>query len=125
MGGALQEPPCIDSLAIIGLDETVYDILDTEPPSADPPPCTQPPCFPSPPEVFTEDDLIGKRASIVYEDCLKQLVTFLMLPVQKCPHRCNFSHVECQSLPPFEVSIKSRGTASIMEWVSNCKHTTL
>lgn len=27
--------------------------------------------------------------------------------------------------PPFKVSVSPRGTASIMEWVSNCNHTTL
>ncbi|XP_051742272.1 forkhead box protein K2 isoform X2 [Ctenopharyngodon idella] len=107
-GGALHAPPCTDSLPKIRLDETID--IDIEPPS------TQPPVFPSPPEVFTEDDLTGKHASISYEECLKQLATFLMLPVQKCPYRCTVSHVECQCRPPFEVSITSRGTASIMQW---------
>lgn len=115
-GGALHDaPPCTDSLPNIGLDETVD--IDIELPS------TQPPVFPSPPEVFTEDDLTGKHASITYEECLKQLATFLRLPVQKCPYRCTVSHVECQCRPPFEVSITSRGTASIMQWVCKCNHT--
>ncbi|XP_048056873.1 forkhead box protein K2 isoform X1 [Megalobrama amblycephala] len=101
--------PCFYTrLPKIGLDETVD--IDIELPS------TQPPVFPSPPEVFTEDDLTGKHASITYEECLKQLATFLRLPVQKCPYRCTVSHVECQCRPPFEVSITSRGTASIMQW---------
>ncbi|CAM4332807.1 unnamed protein product [Leuciscus chuanchicus] len=94
----------------IGPDEIVYDVRDTEPPS------TPPPIFPSPPEIFTEDDLTGKRASIAYEDCLKQLASFLTLPVKRCPYRCDVSHVRCQCLPPFQVSITCRGTASIMEW---------
>ncbi|ROJ30558.1 hypothetical protein DPX16_1537 [Anabarilius grahami] len=108
-GGVLHDaPPCTDSLPKIGLDETVD--IEIEPPS------TQPPVFPSPPEVFTEDDLTGKHASISYEECLKQLATFLRLPVKKCPYRCTVSHVECQCRPPFEVSITSRGTASIIQW---------
>ncbi|XP_077058348.1 forkhead box protein K2 isoform X4 [Siphateles boraxobius] len=107
-GGALHET---------GLDEIVYDVRDTEPPS--PPPLI----FPSPPEIFTEDDLTGKRASIAYEDCLKQLASFLTLPVQRCPYRCDVSHVRCQRLPPFQVSITCRGTASIMEWTCPNGHT--
>ncbi|XDV12296.1 hypothetical protein PO909_001002, partial [Leuciscus waleckii] len=86
-------------------------------------PSTPPPIFPSPPEIFTEDDLTGKRASIAYEDCLKQLASFLTLPVKRCPYRCDVSHVRCQCLPPFQVSITCRGTASIMEWTCPNGHT--
>lgn len=73
--------------------------------------------FPDKLDVMTEDDLIGKRASIPCEDCLKQRATFLVILVQKCPYTCDISQVECQCRPPFEVSITHRGTASIMEGV--------
>lgn len=116
LGGALQAPPCLDNLLVIDASETVHDIPDVEPPSVALPPLQQPD-FPGTLEVMTEDDLIGKRASIIYEDCLKQLATFLVPPVQKCPHRCDVTQVECQCRSPFEVSIIRRGTASIMEWV--------
>lgn len=125
MGGALQAPPDIASLPVIDANETVHDIPEMEPdPPAVVPPLPQPP-FPDVLDVITEDDLIGKRASIAYEDCLKQLTSFLVLPLQRCPYTFGLSQVECQCRPPFEVSITYRGTASIMEWVSGCSHTTL
>ena len=116
MGGALQAPPCLDSLPVIDASDTVHDIPDIEHSSVDLPPPQQP-HFPDTLEVITEDDLIGKHASITYEVCLKQLATFLVLPVQKCPYTCGVSQVECQCRPPFDVSITHRGTASIIEWV--------
>ncbi|XP_048098416.1 uncharacterized protein LOC125294097 [Alosa alosa] len=115
LDGALQAPPCLDNLPVIDASETVHDIPDVEPPSVTLPPLQQPD-FPDTLCVMTEDDLIGKRASITYEDCLKQLATFLVLPVQRCPYTCDVSQVECQCRPPFEVSFTRRGTASIMEW---------
>ncbi|KAG1973698.1 hypothetical protein F2P79_000963 [Pimephales promelas] len=50
--------------------------------------------------IFTEDDLTGKRASIAYEDCLKQLASFLTLPVQRCPYRCDVSQRGANAAPP-------------------------
>ncbi|XP_026111452.1 uncharacterized protein LOC113087934 [Carassius auratus] len=122
LGGALQAPPCIDNLPVIDASETVHDIPDVEPPSVTLPTLQQP-GFPDTLEVMTEDDLIGKRASITYEDCLRQLATLLVLPVQKCPYTCDVSKMECQCRPPFEVSITRRGTASIMEWTCLVGHT--
>lgn len=112
----MQAPPCLDNLPVIDASETVHGIPDVEPSLVTLPPL-QKPNFPDTLEVMTEDDLIGKCASITYEDCLRQLVRFLVLPVQKCLYTCNITQVECQSRPPFEVSITRRGTASIMEWV--------
>ncbi|KAG5281254.1 hypothetical protein AALO_G00069120 [Alosa alosa] len=122
LDGALQAPPCLDNLPVIDASETVHDIPDVEPPSVTLPPLQQPD-FPDTLCVMTEDDLIGKRASITYEDCLKQLATFLVLPVQRCPYTCDVSQVECQCRPPFEVSFTRRGTASIMEWTCPVGHT--
>ncbi|KAK0156440.1 hypothetical protein N1851_000276 [Merluccius polli] len=98
MGGALKAPPCLDSLPVIDASETVHDIPDIEPPSVDLPPHQQP--LHDKLTVLTEDDLIGKRASITYEHCLKQLATFLVLPIQKCPYICSVNQVEC--IPPLK-----------------------
>ncbi|XP_065109929.1 uncharacterized protein [Paramisgurnus dabryanus] len=124
LGGALQAPPCLDNLPVIDASETVHDIPYVHSPSVTLPPLEQPeqPDFPDTLDVMTEDDLIGKPASITYEVCLKQLATFLVLPVQKCPYTCDVTQVECQCRPPFEVSITRRGTASIMEWTCPIGH---
>ena len=94
MGGALQAPPDLASLPVIDACETVHDIPEMEPD----PPLPQPPF----PDVITEDDLIGKRASIAYEDCLKQLASFLVLPLQRCPYTFGLSQMECQCCPPLK-----------------------
>ncbi|KAG5280138.1 hypothetical protein AALO_G00085400 [Alosa alosa] len=121
IGGALPTS-CIDSLPIISMSDVVHDIdAEIEPPSAHIP--MPPTILPAQLEVLAEDDLIGKRASICYEDCLKQLAAVLMLPIKQCPYRCPRSHTDCPCLPPFEVSITARGTASIMEWTCPAGHT--
>ncbi|XP_041930511.1 uncharacterized protein LOC121694417 [Alosa sapidissima] len=80
IGGALPTS-CIDSLPIIGMSDVVHDIdAEIEPPSAHIP--MPPTILPAQLEVLAEDDLIGKRASICYEDCLKQLAAVLMLPIK-------------------------------------------
>ncbi|KAL7389630.1 hypothetical protein ABVT39_007412 [Epinephelus coioides] len=86
-GGALKKCPCIETLPFIGVDETVHDVPD----HAEPPPLetdTIPPNLPPPLQVQSEEDLIGKRAFIVYEDNLQQLASFLVLPVSRCPYIC-------------------------------------
>ncbi|XP_076125954.1 uncharacterized protein LOC143105746 [Alosa pseudoharengus] len=121
IGGTLPTS-CIDSLPIIDMSDVVHDIdAEIEPPSAHI--AMQPTILPAQLEVLAEDDLIGKRASICYEDCLKQLAAVLMLPIKQCPYRCPRSHTDCPCLPPFEVSITARGTASIMEWTCPAGHT--
>uniref|UniRef100_A0AAV2L7Y9 Transposase n=1 Tax=Knipowitschia caucasica TaxID=637954 RepID=A0AAV2L7Y9_KNICA len=83
MGGASQAP-CVDSLLVIEAGETVHDVPDEEPPSDDVAPLHNPD-FPDTLHVMNEEDLIGKPASVIYEDSLKQLAKFLVLPVKKCP----------------------------------------
>lgn len=57
----------VDQLQVIGIDETVHDHPSHEDPLDEPSPCDLPD-FPSPKTVLVEDDIIGARASIVYED---------------------------------------------------------
>lgn len=114
MGGALKGPS-IDELPVIGLDETVHDQPAHEDPP-DEPPCDEAPAFPQPLHVLCEDD-IGARAAIVYEDCLKQLATFLILPVDKCTGLLQ-TGTFCNSSAPFEINIATKGTAISVEWVS-------
>lgn len=83
MGGALKKGHSIDGLPVIGIDETVHDLPAHEDPPDEPSPCHHDPVIPEPQKVLCEDDIIGVRASIVYENSLRQLATFLILPVDK------------------------------------------
>lgn len=87
-GGAMKSPLCLESLPIIAVDETVHDLPEDPEPSPVEQPANIPPAFPTPLRVQCEEDLIGRRAFIVYEDSLQQLASFLLLPVERCPYRC-------------------------------------
>lgn len=65
-------------------------------------------------KIMCEEDIIGQRASIVYEAQLQQLVKLLQLPVVNCK--------TCQASPPFEVHLTSRGTASVIQWICSNGH---
>ncbi|XP_078031905.1 uncharacterized protein LOC144467334 [Epinephelus lanceolatus] len=67
-------------------------------------------------EVLIEEDIIGSRASILYEENIRQLATLVHLPVKHCPHMVSTGQL-CQSLPPFACSIQQRCTAFVVEWV--------
>ncbi|KAI7795555.1 hypothetical protein IRJ41_022089, partial [Triplophysa rosa] len=84
MGGALKSTQSIEGLPVIGIDETVHDLPAHEDPPDEPVLCDQDPVFPGLLKVICEDDIIAARAFIVYENCLRQLATFLILPVEKC-----------------------------------------
>lgn len=102
----------LDLLPEISLEETVHGLMEQEDtgPTADP-------AIPNKLEVMCEDDIVGHKASLVYHDSLKQLATHLILPVKTCTAKDPESQVECQASQPFEIKIKSRGTAAVMEWV--------
>ncbi len=121
MGGALKKAQCIDGLPVIGIDETVHDLPAYEDPPVEPSPCVQDPVFPAPLNILCEDDIIGARASIVYENCLRQLATFLILPVDKCTALLRTGAL-CNSVAPFEINITTKGTAATVEWVSADNH---
>lgn len=112
-GGALPKPFDISELAVIGVDETMHGLIECEHPE------TNVPEFPNPVTVQCEDDLIGKKACIAYEDSLQQLGTFLQLPIKKCTYTDPVTGAECGCCPPFLAKQTSRGSAIIMEWVSS------
>ncbi|KAG8008841.1 hypothetical protein GBF38_010482 [Nibea albiflora] len=116
MGGALQQAPSIDRLPVIGIDETVHDQPAYEEPPDEPPPPSQDPALPGPQQVLSEENLIGAKASIVYEDCLRQLASFLVLPVEKCSGRVKTGEM-CDCVSPFEINITYKGTAASVEWI--------
>ncbi|CAM4334466.1 unnamed protein product [Leuciscus chuanchicus] len=62
LGGALPNVPNFDALPVICLEETVHDL------TAD----------------FESEDIVGAKASIVYDDCLKYLAAFVTPPVKRC-----------------------------------------
>lgn len=109
MGGTIPTNQNIEKLPIIGIDETVHDCPDEEPETDD---------MPDRCEVLCDDDLIGHRGYIAYEDCLKSLATFMTLPVDRCLHWNAQTSKECRALPPFDIKVNRRGTAYIIEWVS-------
>lgn len=69
-------------------------------------------------KVVCEDDLVGKKASIVYHENLNMLATYLQLPIQRCSNFNKVTGALCSAGPPFQVTLKPRGTGVILEWVS-------
>jgi len=120
MGGALKGAQVIDNLPTIGIDETVHDLPAPEVP-LDEPLSLELPILPGPQKVLSEDDIIGVRAAVLYENCLRQLVTFLTLPVNRCTGVLRTGLV-CDSVAPFSTNIGIRGTAMSVEWVSLSHH---
>lgn len=105
----------IEELHVIGLEEAVHLTPEDEVPLL----CEQHvPTSSASHKVMCEEDIVGQRASIVYETKLKQLVTHLQLPVQKCNFVNKMTKETCQASPPFEVHLTSRGTASVLQWVT-------
>ncbi|KAG1928634.1 hypothetical protein F2P79_023504 [Pimephales promelas] len=115
MGGALKGAQVIDNLPTIGIDETVHDLPAPEVP-LDEPLSLELPILPGPQKVLSEDDIIGVRAAVLYENCLRQLVTFLTLPVNRCTGVLRTGLV-CDSVAPFSTNIGIRGTAMSVEWI--------
>ncbi|XP_077050187.1 uncharacterized protein LOC143697157 [Siphateles boraxobius] len=116
MGGALKKAHSIDGRPVIGIDKTVHDMPAHEDPPDEPYPCDHDPVFPEPQNVLCEDDIIGVRASIVYENCLRQLATFLILFVDKCTGLLR-TGAPCNSVAPFEINISTKGTSVSIEWI--------
>lgn len=76
------------------------------------------PNIPEAHKVVCEDDLVGKNASIVYHENLQMLATYVQLPIKTCRYFNNVTGEACSAGPPFEVTLKTRGTGVILEWVS-------
>ena len=100
----------IDHFSIIGIDDTVHDIPAQETPA-------DPPELPDQVNVVCEDDIVGAQASIVYDDCLKQLLRQVHLPGGSCTSVLDCAAV-CESAGPFDTNLTSRGTGIFVEWVS-------
>ncbi|KAK1891967.1 Fructose-16-bisphosphatase [Dissostichus eleginoides] len=116
-GGALKTQICLNALPAISMKDSVYDSIDdTQYP-------TTTDTFPETAKILVEDDIIGHPASIVYHDSLHQLANYLVLPVNICTAKDPNTNVECRAPRPFEISVKSRGTAAIVEWMSLHGHT--
>lgn len=115
LGGTLKKGPT--RYRIIRIGGTAHDQPAHKKPPNEPSPCNPAPVFPGKKHVLSEDDIIGARASIVYENCLRQLAKFLILPVDKCTGLLK-TGVMCNHVAPFEINITSKGTATSIEWVS-------
>uniref|UniRef100_A0A1A7X744 Si:dkeyp-30e7.2 n=1 Tax=Iconisemion striatum TaxID=60296 RepID=A0A1A7X744_9TELE len=118
-GGNLKANLDLDQIPTISLEDTVHDAFDNSEES----PCTEIPSVHESLKVDVEDDLIGRSASITYQNCLKQLVDYLILPVNHCPAKNPNTREECMAPKPFEIQIKSKGTASAVEWLCPNGHT--
>ena len=114
MSGALKGAQVIDNLPTIGIDETVHDLPAPEVLSDEPLTLKQP-ILPGPQKVLSDDDIVGVRGAVMYENSLRQLVTFLTLPVDTCTGVLRNGSV-CDSVAPFPTV--TRGTAMSVEWVS-------
>ncbi|XP_073721216.1 uncharacterized protein [Misgurnus anguillicaudatus] len=115
---ALPNGMSLENYPVIGLDETVHDdpeINEDERQEVATPPDA--------PMVLTEEDVIGRPTSIVYLDILKQLLDFLILPIEKCTVKDSITKAPCNAVKPFEVSVKSRCSAVIAEWICPNGHT--
>jgi len=56
-------------------------------------------------------------ASIVYHSSLKQLVNYLDIPTRACTPIDRTTKQRCGAPKPFEVVVRERGTAAVVEWV--------
>lgn len=106
--GAGEQKLCLDALPAVGMEDTVHDTVVTESAESQP--------------VQSEDDITNHPTAITYHVCLVQLAQYLLLPIPVCTAKDPVTLVECQATGPFQVQIKSRGTAVIMQWV--CSFTT-
>ena len=93
----------IDHLPVFGLEDTVHGLADTDEPIPDPDPDHE---FPA------GNSLLDDPAGIAYHLCLEQLADHVVPPV---PEFCKY----CGNEDTFGVKVKSRGTAAIIEWVSD------
>lgn len=104
---------CLESLPTVTMEEPVHDVVDHNRDSAG----TEPP-LPEAMKILVEDDVLGRPASVVYHDCLRQLAELIVLPVKECAAKDPVTKRQCSATAPFELHIKSRGTAVVVDWVS-------
>ncbi|KAK7158576.1 hypothetical protein R3I94_005031 [Phoxinus phoxinus] len=114
-GGSLQTNVCLEELPDISLEEAVHGTVQHNSAEDDP--------LPESLMVAVEDDIIGQGASIAYHDCLKQLADYLILPDIMCNAKDPQTKKKCSAERPYEVTVKTRGTAAIIEWMCPRGHT--
>lgn len=111
--GAIKTGIRMEDLEAIGMDETVHDCPDNEPPE-------QTKAFEKV-QIVEEGDIVGEPAAITYFICLKSLAEYLLLPIPLCTAKDPLTSVECRAPGPFRIDCKARGTAVILQWVSNIR----
>lgn len=106
---------CANTLQLpeLCLDEAVLDFEMPEPIDE------EPDNLPGQRRVVSEEDLVGKRANIAFNDNLLTLANHLTLPMKKCSHKDKQSGA-CPGARPFRVNLKPRGTGVILECVCQC-----
>lgn len=110
----------LDDLPEINMEDELYDLEDIEEGEYDEEEeliTTDAPPFPAVMRVLCEDDIVGVPASIVYHNSLKQLVQYLNIPVRACTAMDWTTKQRCGAPKPFEVVVRQRGTAAVVEWV--------
>lgn len=90
------------------VDEAVLDFEMPEPVNEGPD------NFPGQHRVVSEEDLVGKRANITFNDNLLTLAKHLSLPMKKCNHKDKQSGA-CPGAQPFWVDLKPRGTGIVLQ----------
>ncbi|XP_037623820.1 uncharacterized protein LOC119487187 isoform X2 [Sebastes umbrosus] len=111
-GGALPSTSIrLDALLAISMEDTVHDSSDVGPTLTDAPE------MPEKLQPQREDEVIGQPASIAYHLNLKLLAEYLLLPIPMCTAKDPVNNAACQAHGPFQVTVKSRATAAIIEWV--------
>jgi len=103
-----------DKLPEISVDEAVLDFFVSDCPVDE----SESDSVPEQHRITTEEDLVGKCANITYNDNLLQLARHLKLPIKNCKHMDRLSGCPCPGVPPFQVTLKPRGTGAVLEWVS-------
>ncbi|XP_073716032.1 uncharacterized protein [Misgurnus anguillicaudatus] len=104
----------LEDLEAIGMDETVHDCPDNEPP--------EPTTLFEKVQIVEEGDIVGEPAAITYLICLKRLAEYLLLPIPLCTAKDPLTSVECRAPGPFRIDCKVRGTAVILQWVCPNEH---
>ncbi|XP_016116920.1 uncharacterized protein [Sinocyclocheilus grahami] len=116
--GASKTAVNLEDIPAISMEDMVHDVLHSHNPSS-----TEMPPTKDSLKVQVVEDATGHSASIVYHDCLKQLANYLVLPVTKCNAHDINTKLQCGACQPSEISVTSRGTAAIIEWICSSDHT--
>lgn len=73
-------------------------------------------------KVLVEDYITGHPACIANYDSLKQLAQYLILHISVCSVKDQISQEKCPEVGPFEINIRCKNTAAVVEWVSQSNY---